>query len=369
MSRRRTARQEMLSKVIAEGLDRLATIDFHGRGIVKPIYDEIRKSEGGLPLTYSFARGLIENASAGRTAVVATGFMIRKAMQPETDGLTGSAYLASAIAKGLGLIPVLMCEKEAGKAACASFEAAGLRRIEIDGIRPGSAADEMGYIYNPLPSGEASRNSPELLSAIRALDELKPCLFLTVERAGLNELGVAHTTFGMSLSDIAAPMDDVMGMLSGRRIATFAVGDMGNELGMGKARSLVREITPFGRRCNCGCGGGVAAYREADFTMMGSVSDDACYAIGASLAEQLDDERLLPDAEGIRAILEAAVDSGAVDGLTAENALSIDMLPWDVHSSLIGLIRAAVLSAKGHDAQRPQFMDHLTSIGQPTTGS
>lgn len=362
-------RRERLSLVIAEGLDALATIDFHGRGIVAPIYDAIRRSQGGQPLTYSFARGLMNSSSPGRAAVVATGFMIRRAMQPETDGLTGSAYLASVLSRGLGLVPVLMCEAEAGEAASASFEAAGLSRICIDDFLLGSRAPEMSYIYNPLPSGEGRRKSPEFAGAVTTLDALDPCMFLTVERAGMNRLGIAHTTFGMSLSDIGAAMDDVMERLSGRNVPTFAVGDMGNELGMGRAREVVEEITPFGRSCNCGCAGGVAAFREADFTMMGSVSDDACYAIGASLAEQLGKEELLPSEEAIGGMLEAAVRHGAVDGLTAENALSIDMLPWEAHARLIGLMRAAVLSAKGHDSQRPQFIDHLVAIEKLPTGS
>jgi len=42
-----TARAELLSEIIGEGLDRLATIDLHGRGIVKPIYDAARERQGG----------------------------------------------------------------------------------------------------------------------------------------------------------------------------------------------------------------------------------------------------------------------------------------------------------------------------------
>lgn len=362
MKLKRSARQEKLSLIIAEGLDRLATIDFHGRGIVLPIYEAVRRAEGGLPLTYSFARGLIEKSSPGSSAVVATGFMIRRAMQPETDGLTGSAYLASVLARGLGLVPVLMCEQEAGRAACASFEAAGLSRISASSLSEASEHPDGSYIYNPLPAGESAQGAICFAEAVGALDSLEPCLFLTVERAGMNEKGVAHTTFGMSLTDISAKMDLVMEKLASKHVPTFAVGDMGNELGMGKARTMVEEITPFGRRCNCGCGGGVAAFREADFTMMGSVSDDACYCIGASLAEQLGRPELLPDPAIVEATLAASVRNGAVDGLTARNELSIDMLDWKEHSRLISLIRAQVLNAAAHDAERPQFIDRLLEI-------
>lgn len=358
----RGARQEKLSQIIAEGLDRLSTIDFHGRGIVLPIYEALRRAGGGKPLTYCFAKGLIENSSPGRTAIVATGFIIRRAMQPETDGLTGSSYLASVLSRGLGLVPVLMCEEGAGKAACASFEAVGLSRIDSGSYPCDGGVPAGSYIYNPLPAGDDKLQAPGSIKAVVALERLDPCLFLTVERAGKNEKGIAHTTFGMSLSDIGAPMDQVMERLAERDVPTFAVGDMGNELGMGKARAVVQEITPFGRICNCDCGGGVAALREADFTMMGSISDDACYAIGASLAEQLGRTELLPDSDALEASLMAAVSNGAVDGLTARNELSIDMLAWSEHSRLISLIRAQVMGAIAHDSERPQFIDHLLEI-------
>lgn len=354
----RSIRQEKLSEVIGEGLDRLSTIDFHGRGIVAPIYNAARKACGGFPLTYSFAKALIERAEQKRAAVVATGFMIRRAMQPETDGLTGSAYLARVMSDGLGLVPMLMCEEEAGRAARACFEAAGLVMADVSAFEE-DRCPLGAYLYNPLPSGEGAQESEDFKKAASLLKRANPCIFMTIERSGMNEKGVPHTTFGMSTADINAPMDAVMEIMKQRGIPTFAVGDMGNELGMGKVKDVVEKITPFGSRCNCGCGAGVAAVMQADYTMMGSISDDACYAIGASVAQQLGRIDLLPDPEVMRAILVAAVTNGAVDGLTAQSELSIDMLPWKEHERLIGLIRAQVESSLRHDCDRPQFIDHI----------
>ncbi len=131
---------------------------------------------------------------------------------------------------------------------------------------------------------------------------------------------------------------------------------------MGAVSELVGEITPFGRQCICGCGGGVAADAKADYLMMGSISDDACYAIGASIAQQLGRDELLPDEEMIHLALSAAVKAGAVDGLTAENELSIDMIAWKDHAGIINLMRAAVTEARGHDKASPQFIDHLLGL-------
>jgi hypothetical protein len=178
----------------------------------------------------------------------------------------------------------------------------------------------------------------------------------------MNIKGVPHTTFGVSTEDISARIDDVLADMIKHGIPTFAVGDMGNELGMGAVSELVGEITPYGPKCMCGCGGGVAAHAAADFIMMGSISDDACYAIGASIARQLGRDELLPDEEMIHSALSAAVKAGAVDGLTAENGLSIDMIAWKEHARIVNLMRAVVIGAREHDKARPQFIDHIVML-------
>lgn len=363
MTGTKDARAELLSKIIGEGLDRIATIDLHGRGIVKPIYDAARERQGGRPLSYSFSRGLIEVAEEGRAVVLATGFMIRRAMQPETDGLTGTAYLARALSEGLGLMPVIICEAAVEASVAAAVEAAGLSRT---GPRPleGRKGRPYSGLYATIPfpaaSDEDFKGKHE--TALEGLLACSPCAFVSIERPGKNAKGVSHTTFGMSMDDISADIDDVMGKMEDEGISTFAVGDMGNELGMGLVEDVVGAITPYGKECRCGCGGGVAASRRARYTMMGTVSDDACYAIGASLAEQLGRDDILPDPELIGGVLKAAVTAGAVDGITAVNGLSIDMIGWDTHRSLIGLMRQQVLTARMHDAERPQFIDALTTF-------
>lgn len=355
-------RDEVLSKVIGEGLDRLATLDLHGRGIVAPIYEHARRKGGGAPLSYSFARALIESSSEGRAAVIATGFIIRKSMQPETDGMTGTAYLSHVLSKGLSAMPVVVCEDRATTVARAALEAAGLK---VRDEAPAEGTFERGTccLLGCPVSGDGASGSKEAWElARRQIRKLDPCLFLTIERPGMNAHGVPHTTFGASVLDISARMDDVLKDMASLKVPTFAVGDMGNELGMGAVSDLVGEITPYGRKCKCGCGGGVAAEAPANFTMMGSISDDACYAVGASIAQQLGIDELLPDDDMIRGILEAAVKAGAVDGLTNESSSSIDMVPWEEHVHIIRLMRATVTMAREHDSSRPQFIDHFAAL-------
>ncbi len=44
MKSARGRREELLSEIIADGLDKLATLDLHGRGIVAPIYAHARSA-------------------------------------------------------------------------------------------------------------------------------------------------------------------------------------------------------------------------------------------------------------------------------------------------------------------------------------
>lgn len=363
MIKARGRREELFSEIIADGLDKLATLDLHGRGIVAPIYSQARSRQGGLPLSFTFAKALIDSSIDGRACIIATGFIIRKAMQPETDGMTGSAYLAYVLSKGLGLTPVLICEETALAAVKAAVGATGLKGSAEMPKYASAAAGLTGSFFAigyPI-AGEVGKEGQE--KAMReAICGLDPCLFLTIERPGMNAKGVPHTTFGVSTDDISARIDSVLNDMSERGVPTFAVGDMGNELGMGAVSELVGEITPYGKQCMCGCGGGVAAAMSADFMMMGSISDDACYAIGASIAQQLGRDELLPDEVMIHSALSAAVKAGAVDGLTAANEPSIDMIAWSEHARIINLMRAAVIGAREHDRARPQFIDHLVRL-------
>lgn len=357
------SRREHLSRIVAEGLDKLATLDFHGRGIVKPIYGAARARQGGEPLTYLFSRDLAGHCEKGRAIAIATGFMIRKAGEPETDGLTGTAYLAYVLSRGLGLFPVVICEKGAAEAARASVKATGLEEYELPGGMCGNAVLGQGrFAVVPFPAQGDACSEEGQAASMETLLSLDPCAFVTIERPGKNAKGIPHTTFGAAMGDISADIDAVLEKFKATGKMTFAIGDMGNELGMGLVEDVVEEITPYGKVCSCGCGGGVAAAAKADRVMMGSISDDACYAIGAALAERLGRTDLLPEAGLIERSLKEAVSAGAVDGITAENVLSIDMVPWKAHRALIELIRELVLKSHAHDSARPQFIDTLTQL-------
>jgi hypothetical protein len=131
-------------------------------------------------------------------------------------------------------------------------------------------------------------------------------------------------------------------------VPTVAIGDLGNELGMGVVANTLRTLSPLGSQCACPCGSGIACDTPADVTVVGAISDDAAYGILACLAALRGDISILPTPDILQAVLRAAVAAGAVDGLTGKSEYSIDMLGEAIHCALIGLM-GAVLECAGSE--------------------
>ena len=377
MSIRPLPEQVAALNTICDSLDMLMNVDFHARGMVAPLYQAARARQG-CPLTLAAARTIMSSCSQRRSkarprCLIATGFIIRAAGAPETDGITGAALLARGISAATGALPVLMCEPAAVGPLAAACRGAGLSVLEASSAEAPSAraalaaAEVIGCgsgsaVVIPAPMGwdEASG------VAAPFLDEVNPSLVLSIERPGRNSAGVHHNSWGKPMSDITAKVDVVYAEAARRGVTTIAIGDLGNELGMGALADVVEKCTPFGRRCACNCGAGVTAADEADVTVVGSVSDDAAYAVLGAMQAFVAFETATPCTQSlmvdpiiVEEVLRAAVEAGAVDGITGKQELSIDMLPLSVHKSLARLMQAAVEIGIEHTRVRPEYLEHL----------
>jgi len=294
--------------------------------------------------------------------------MIRSAGAPETDGLTGAALLARGMASLSRTLPVLLCEPDAVKGVSGACRGAGLSVVvaaspESADVRASLAAAEVIGRDNDRPAVVVP--APMTWDAAEAiaksfLEEVDPRLFLTIERPGRNAHGVHHNSWGRPVSDITAKVDAIYAEARRQGVPTVAIGDLGNELGLGDLADVVADCTPFGRKCVCGCGGGATVADGADVTVVGSVSDDVAYAVLAALqAMNPDVPGIIADPGIVEAVLEGAVDAGAVDGITGRPEPSIDMLPMDVHVCLARLMQAAVDTGISHTSSRPEYLDHL----------
>jgi D-glutamate cyclase len=142
---------------------------------------------------------------------------------------------------------------------------------------------------------------------------------------------VCHNMRGVSIEPWTAPIHQLCEVITRRNlpITTIAIGDGGNELGMGRYawETIVEAVgTPAAARIACRV--------PADFTIVGGVSDWAGYALALGVARlrgRADCGRSWT-AEGQRQLIERLVDAGAVDGVTLRREPTVDALPLDVYS-------------------------------------
>ncbi|HEX2943076.1 MAG TPA: glutamate cyclase domain-containing protein [Rhodopila sp.] len=245
-----------------------------------------------------------------------TGFFVPGGHPPaaETDGPAGAALLARAINR-LGLTCRVATDDVCLSACRAALLAAGAASVPIDAIRP-------------------QDDTADLTGRWRAAGI--DCV-IAIERCGPGVDGASRNMRGVDISAHAARLDR---LFRGGAWRTIAVGDGGNELGMGSLPSgLVATHVPLGEVIACTV--------PADFLVTAGVSHWGAYALLAALAllrpdwTQVALESLAPALD--QAVVEAMVREGpAVDGVSLSRSVTIDAQPMTVHHEVLIRILGAM---------------------------
>ncbi len=145
-------------------------------------------------------------------------------------------------------------------------------------------------------------------------------LLISIEYPGMNEFGIQHTMNGQKIRKSLYPTEKIIKINS--PIYWLAIGDGGNEIGLGKLRTQVEDIIPNGKKCQCGCGGGIAVELAASDFLIGFTSNFAAIALLFELADQ---SHLEPEFNWtvFGEILQNLNHLGIVDGISQEE-LSVD---------------------------------------------
>jgi len=226
------------------------------------------------------------------TILIGTGFPVADTF--ETDGPIGAIALYQTLAK-LGAKPVLVCGAPLAPALADDFTV-----YEIT--------------VGDLTTAEAETRN--------ALAELKPELIISIERPGLSETGKYFNMLGEDIGPCCACFDYFLRLA---KCPTIAIGDGGNEIGMGNLKDAVDklDITPSATTC--------------DELLIADISNWGAHGLIALLAKWNDKDLLA--AINISEILRYLSKRGSVDGVTRQNTLTEDSLPVSEGEKIIFSLR------------------------------
>lgn len=327
---------------IGERVDSLVNLDVPGRGVIDRIYPLARNAHDG-PLCLLGAKLLLERVSAGRTVIIATGWPDRPHISSriaETDGPPGAALLARALHRALGAVPIVLIEETSVVGMAMVMQAAGMRVLSPDeAIR---AADSHAPIHAgavlPFPADWDDARA----RALEVVESYDPTAVIVIEKGGENEHGRIHTSRGADTSGPMAKVDELVKLARARDIATIGIGDGGNEIGMGTIHDELLDAIPYGRKCLCGCGGGIVPANPTDVLVTGAVSNWAAYGISACLAALSGETSHFHDEAVEERVLRAASDASFIDGITGYVEPGADGLDLTVNRAVVTLLRQII---------------------------
>lgn len=263
----------------------LITQDLGNRGLTKNIYLE----------DFRYA---IEELYEASMVMIVTGFCIKETMTGETDGPLGAASLANGLLQ-LDKKVVLITDKysqELIEACCKSLNI----KIPIE-VVPFDGSDDF---------------------CRHLLEKYQPSHIVALERPGRAMDGGCYSMDGEDLRDIIPNTDLLLRKVVDKNIVTIAIGDGGNEMGMGKVRSILSQCLPEGEK--------ISAITAADYLVIADVSNWGGHAFVAGLS-LLASQRLLHNEEMEERMLGAIVHAGAVDGCTKERTMTVDGLSLETN--------------------------------------
>lgn len=228
------------------------------------------------------------NLPAGSTVLIGTGFPVLNTF--ETDGPVGAIALYQCAEK-IGLKPVMLCGDPLFSVLSRYYQCHALKINH----------------YQQLP-----------LLAEQTLAQFKPALVLAIERPGFSADGRYRNMRGEDISARCASFDF---FLEQARCPTLAIGDGGNEIGMGNVAAGLSQLNI------------IPSTTECDELVIADVSNWAAWGIIAMLS-LLRGENLLAGA-ALPAMLRFLVDNGCIDGVTRQATLTEDGLPYQEGEALI----------------------------------
>jgi hypothetical protein len=226
------------------------------------------------------------------TVLIGTGFPVADTY--ETDGPVGAIALYDCL-QAIGASPVIVCGKPLSKS--------------------------LAQDYRVLSIAVGNLGDWEAETAV-ALEELKPEAVVSIERPGLSADGAYFNMRGEDITDRCACFDYFVKLAS---CPTIAIGDGGNEIGMGNVSEALQDLDIIPATTGC------------DELLIADVSNWGAYGLIAIIGYWRGEDllgKLSP-----RKILSYLSERGSVDGVTRENTITEDGLPVEDGEAVIAALR------------------------------
>ena len=279
---------------------------------MKEFYDELNKlfkydpgNRGLLKFVPDADLGkLSEELASAERVIVVTGFPILSKGKGETDGPSGALNIARAL-------------KISGKEVCLATDECNYEIVR----QTAQAANLSVNTYN-IPA----ENSEE--HCLKLIEEFSPSHVIAIERPGK----INGTFRNMNGHIIDHLVSDTDSLLMCKNTVTIAVGDGGNELGMGNLKEYAMEAGVAFADTNC------------DYPLVAGISNWWGWGIAALISLNMG-ENILPSYEEEESYLKAMLSAGAIDGINHEPQMSVDGISFEDNAKFMMEIHKLVDSA------------------------
>lgn len=325
-------RNELEKYNVGENLDALMTLDPRGYGVCRILYAGSR-AHTGAPLTMAAAEALCRELKENDPVFILTGFVLLPHKVPEMDGMVSSMLLCRALVLAFNAKPIIICPEDSLEAIEKCANVVGLH-IYRDVRTVMELPLSMGVIPFTKDARQAGAQSEAILS------QVMPKAVISIEAPGANALGVYHNAVGKDVTELEAKTDALWERLRAMGVLNIAIGDLGNEIGMGAIKEHIRRYIPFAApgECACGCGGGILAATETDHIITATCSDWGCYGMMAALAYLKKNIDILHREEMEAEVMRVAARSGMID-MTGSLLPGIDGFNTRMNTGVVSMMR------------------------------
>jgi len=267
---------------------------------------------------------------------IMTGFVLLPFKKAEMDGIVSTMLLARSLVKAFNVKPVIICPEDNMEAVKNLASVVGLHLY-----------DNIEELKEYPISMAAIAFTKDVKYAAKQADEIiakgLPSAVISIECPGANSVGTYHNAVGLDVTSLEAKQDILFTKLQNKGVLNIAIGDLGNEMGMGTIKKHLEEYIPYAAKgkCNCGCNGGIAVATKADNIITATVSDWGCYGLIAAIAYLKKDLEILHTKEMEEEVMVVASRSGMID-MYGWLVPAIDGFGLSMNLSMVNLMRESV---------------------------